>query len=102
MVCYPMTALAKAELVLGMTATRDYESGALTIGLGVYVRAIIERYGMLERNAVHTPGSGPEISTEQPEEKLLDAAGAVLYRQIVESLQYLAQVTRPDICYAVN
>ena len=45
---------------------------------------------------------GPEISIEQPEEKLLDAAGAVLYQQIVESLQYLAQVTRLDICYAVN
>ena len=102
MACYSMTALAKTELVLDMTATRDYEGGALTIGESPYVRVILERYGMLECNAVYAPGSGPDISTEQPEEKILDAAGAILYQKIVESLQYLAQVTRLDICYNVN
>ena len=57
---------------------------------------------MLDSNPVHTPGYGLELSTEQPEEKLLGAIGIKFYQAIVGSLLYLTQVSRYDMCYAVN
>ena len=49
----------------------------------------------------HT-GYGQELSSEQPEDKLLGAQGIKLYQSITGSLLYLAQCTRYDLCYAVN
>lgn len=57
---------------------------------------------MLDSNPVHTPGYGLELSTEQPEEKLLGATGIKLYQAIVGSLLYLTQISGYDMCYAVN
>ena len=57
---------------------------------------------MLECNTVNTLGYGPELSNEQPEEKLSGARGIKLCQVIVGSLLYFAQVTRYDICYAVH
>ena len=57
---------------------------------------------MQNTNAAHTPGYGPELSAEQPEDKLLGAEATKLYQSITGSLLYLAQCTRYDLCYAVN
>ena len=57
---------------------------------------------MQDCNSVHTPGYGPELSEEQPKVKLLGAQGVKFYQAIMGSVLYLAQVTRYDICYAVN
>ena len=57
---------------------------------------------MQDCNSVHTPGYGPELSEEQPKGKLLGAQGVKFYQAIMVSVLYLAQVTRYDICYAVN
>ena len=57
---------------------------------------------MLACKSVHAPGYGPELSEEEPEETLLGAQDVKLYQAIVGSVVYLAQVTRYDICYAVN
>ena len=53
-------------------------------------------------NAAHTPGYGPELSAEQPDDKLLGAEATKFYNSITGSLLYLAQCTRYDLCYAVN
>ncbi len=99
---FAMTDMGEVSLILGMSVTRNYEKGTLTITQKDYVHNILERYGMLDCNSVHTPGYGPELSEEQPEEKLLGSQGVKLYQAIVGSVLYLAQVTRYDICYAVN
>ena len=57
---------------------------------------------MPECNTVNTPGYGPELFDEQPEEKQLGSRNIKLYQAIVGSLLYFAQFTRYDICYAVN
>ena len=49
----------------------------------------------------NTPGYGPELSNERPK-NLLRARDIKRYQAIVGSLFYLAQVTRYDICCAVN
>ena len=97
--------MGEVSLILRMNVTRTYEEGTLTITQKYYVhyvQNILERYGMLDCNSVHTPGYGPELSEEQPEDNLLGAQGVKLYQAIVGSVLYLSQVTRYDICYAVN
>ena len=66
-----MANLCETGLFLSMTAIRGY------------VRAILERYGMLNCNAVQNPWSRPDIRTKQREKKLLDAGRVVLDQQIV-------------------
>lgn len=43
-----------------------------------------------------------ERLSDREEETLLDADGTTKYMQLVAGLNYLAQVTRPDIAFAVN
>ena len=99
---FAMTDMGEVSLILAMNVTRSYEEGTLTSTQKYYVQNILDRYGMQDCNSVHTPGYGPELSEEQPKVKLLGAQGVKLYQAIMGSVLYLAQVTRYDICYAVN
>ena len=94
--------MGEVSRILGMKVTRDYDEGTLAITQTAYVDNILERFGMQAANAAHTPGYGPELSTKQPEDKLLGAEATKLYQPITVSLLYLAQYTRYDLCYAVN
>ena len=85
-----------------MEVTRDYDEGTFAITQMACVDNILERFGMQDANAAHTPGYGPKLSAEQPEDKLLGAEATKLYQSITGSLLYLAQCTRYDLCYAVN
>ena len=67
-----------------------------------YFDNILERFEMEDANAAHTPGYGPELSAEQPEDKLLEAEATKLYQAITGSLLYLVHCTRYDLCYEVN
>ena len=49
-----------------------------------------------------TPGAGPELSLNQPENNLLDEEGKRRYQSIESTSVYLAQVSRCHILYAVN
>ena len=52
--------------------------------------------------SAHTPGYGPELPEELPEEKQLGTEGIVIYRAIVGSIRYFAQVSRHAICHAAD
>ena len=97
-----MTDMGEVSRILGMEVTRDYDKGPLVTTQTAYVDNILERFGMQDANAAHTPGYGPELSAEQPEDKLLGAEATKIYQSITGSLLYLAQCTRYDLCYAVN
>ena len=99
---FAMSDMGEVSLILGMTVTRDYDQGTLSITQKDYVENILERFGMEECNPVHTPGYGSELSNEQPEETLLGATATKLYQAIVGSVLYLTQCTRYDMCYSVN
>ena len=94
--------MGEVSRILGMEVTRDCDEGTLAITQTVYVDNILERFGMQDANAAHTPGYGPELSGEQPEDKLLGAEVTKLYQSITGSLLYLVQCTRYDLYYAVN
>ena len=99
---FEMTDMGEVSRILGMGFTGDYDEGTLAIAHTAYVDNILERFGMQDANAAHTPGYGPELSAEQPEDKLLEADATKLYQSFTGSLLYLAQCTRYDLCYAVN
>ena len=51
---------------------------------------------------VDTSGVGPEVSLNQPQERLLNEEEKRRYQAITRPVMYLAQVTRYDILDAVN
>ena len=99
---FEMTDLGDMSKVLGMNVTRDRENGMIAIDQKDYTEDIYEHYGMTNWNVALTPGVGPEISLDQPADRLLDKQGKQQYQLIAGALLYLAQVSRYDIFYAVN
>ena len=99
---FEMTDMGEVTRILGMEFKRDYDQGTLAITQTDYVENLLERFEMQNANVAHTPGYGQELSSEQPEDKLLGAQGIKLYQSITGSLLYLAQCTRYDLYYAVN
>ena len=99
---FEMTDMGEVSRIRGMEVTRDYNEGTLPITQMAYVDNVLERFGMQDANAAHTPGYRPELSAEQPEDKVLGAEETKLFQSITGSLLYLAQCTRYDLCYAVN
>ena len=97
-----MTDMGEVTRILGMEVKRDYDQGTLAITQTDYVENLLERFEMQNANVAHTPGYGQDLSSEQPEDKLLGAQGIKLYQSITGSLLYLAQCMRYDLCYAVN
>ena len=98
---FEMADMGEVSRILEMVVTRDYDEGTLAITQTTYVDNILERFGMQDANAAHTPGYRPELSAEQPEDKLLGVEATKLYQSITGSLLFLAQCTRYDLCYAV-
>ena len=99
---FEMTDMGEVSRILGMEVTRNYDEGTLAITQTAYFDNILERFGMEDANAAHTPGYGPELSAEQPEDKLLGAEATKLYQAITGNLLYLVHCTRYDLCYEVN
>ena len=99
---FEMTDMGEVTRIFGMEVKRDYDQGTLAITQTDYVENLLERFEMQNANVAHTPGYGQELSSEQPEYKLLGVQGIKLYQSITGSLLYLAQCTRYDLCYAVN
>ena len=96
-----MSDLRDVSLVLDMQVPRDRKKGTLTISQEDYTRSILARSGMENSKPSSIPGTGSELSTEQPAETLLNTEQTQRYQAITASVMYLAQITRHDIMYAV-
>ena len=88
--------------ILRMNVTRDREKGVITISQKHYTKNVAKRYGMNGCNPAYAPGVGPELSLNQPKEKLLNEEKKRRYQAISGAVVYLAQVIRYDILDAVN
>ena len=69
---FEMTEMGDVSRVLGMNIIRDREEGTITINQTDYTEDIVQRYGMRGCNPAYTPGVGPELSLDQPEENILN------------------------------
>ena len=81
-----MTDTGDVSRVLGMNVARDREEGTITINQKDYTEDIVQRYGMRGCNPAYTPGVGPELSLDQPEENLLNEEGKRLYQSMMVRL----------------
>ena len=52
--------------------------------------------------AAFTPGTGPELSLNQPDNNLLAEEGKRRYQSIVGTTKFLAQISTYDVLYGVN
>ena len=55
---FEMADMGEVSRILGMEVTRDYDEGTVAITQTAYVDNILERFGMQDANAVHSPGTG--------------------------------------------
>ena len=94
-----MTDMGDVSLVLGMQVTRDCQQKTTTIRQENYTRSILEKFGMADCKPVSTPGFGQELSTNQPEQTLLNEEETQRFQAITGSVMYLAQIPRYDVMY---
>ncbi|CAM9934493.1 unnamed protein product, partial [Sphacelaria rigidula] len=97
-----MTDFGDATKILGIDIIQDKQLGTISISQGPYVMSLLQKCGMSDCNAVHTPGIGNELTAEPEGSVPLDKDDTVDYRSIVGSLIFLCQCTRVDICFAVS
>lgn len=93
-----MKDLGVAQQCIGINITRNREAGVITIDQERYINQVLERFGMSDCKQVRTP---IEVNTKF-DKKAENEDSKFPYREAVGCLIYLAQVTRPDITYAVN
>lgn len=102
---FEMKDLGDASSVLGVRITRNDDDNSISIDQSHYIAEILKRFGMADCNPVSTPiDPNQKISskmcpTEQHEKEEMSKKP---YMQAIGSLLFAAQITRPDISYAVN
>ncbi|CAN0087386.1 unnamed protein product [Sphacelaria rigidula] len=99
---FSMTDFGDATKILGIDIIQDKQLGTLGISQGPYVMSLLQKCGMSDCNAVHTPGIGNELTAEPEGSVPLDKDDTLDYQSIVGSLIFLCQCTRVDICFAVS
>lgn len=102
---FEMTDGGEAKFVLGMHIERDRRAGTISIDQHKYIGEVLQRFNMADCNPVSTP---VDVSTKLTKKMgPTDAAGreemrSIPYQEAVGSLLFAAQVSRPDIQFAVN
>ncbi|XP_042903322.1 uncharacterized protein [Parasteatoda tepidariorum] len=74
------------------------DDGGIFIHQEAYCKKILNRFEMNECNSVSTPMEKGSITTDQSE----PLPAVVPYREAIDSLMFLAIVSRPDISYAIG
>lgn len=101
---FNMKDLGGIKQCVGLRITQDNE-GNYYIDQELYIREVIEKFNMLESNTVSSPSDpnqklsklmSPQTSNET------ESMENVPYQQLVGSLLYLVQGSRPDIAFAVG
>ena len=94
-----MKDLGDVSLILGMQVSRDRLKVTLDINQENNVKAILQRYGLVDSRSVSTPGTGKPLDLKLG--TLLDYGNKLRYQEIVRSIIYSLTCTRWDIAYSV-
>lgn len=97
---FKMKDLQEAEYCLGIKITRDFNNGKLWLDQENYTRNILEKFNMMNCKPVSTPTDPSQKLTKS--DSIDDSMKNVPYQEAVGSLLFLAQISRPDIAYAVH
>ena len=107
-----MTDLGEPKSFLGINIDRDRANKIINLTQEAYIEKMLNRFGFSKMYPQRTPKVTNQVASrerrdrEEPDddETLKKTASLVnfKFREAVGSLLYLANVTRPDILYAVN
>jgi hypothetical protein len=95
---WQVTDLGEPTKIVGIEVARDRDS--LTICQRLYIDSILSKQGLAKADKVSTPLDHNVPIQPNPEGNEGNRSNA--YAQLLGSLQFLANATRPDIAYAVN
>jgi len=100
-----MKDLGSVTEILGVCVKRKGTTGSICLSQDAYVKRIIEKFAMNYAKPILTPiEAGIKLSRDveaiSKEEK--EEMKRVLYRELVGSLTYLANTTRPDLAFVAN
>lgn len=102
---FKMKDLGEAKSCIGIHITRNRQDGKIYLDQTKYIDCILDKFGMNECNPIKTPTDVNQRLTKEmafnSEGELHDMSG-VPYQEVVGSILYLAQCTRPDIAFAVG
>ena len=82
-----------------MQIVRDRKKRTLTINQTKCIENMAKRFGLVEAKPVYTPLE-PKINLQKSKNKSELHPDNELYRRIVGSAMYAAQLCRPDILFA--
>lgn len=102
---FKMKDMGEASSVLGIRVQRNRRLGTISIDQSHYVKEIVRRFDMHDCNAVSTPmDHNQRLSAEMSPQNQLEREEMVdvPYQEAIGSIMFAAQVTRPDVCFAVN
>ena len=97
---FKMTDMGDVSRALGLQVTRNRAEKTLKIDQEDYTKSALERFGFANCKPMLTPGYGPDFSTKQPEETLLNADEKQRYQAIAGTVMYLTTVLRYDFKYS--
>lgn len=102
---FKMTDMGIATSILGIRLTRDATKHTITIDQSQYIADVLERFGMDQSKPISTPvDTNQQVSAKMcpSTENDVQEMSKIPYMQAIGSLLFAAQITRPDICFAVN
>ncbi|KAL2226878.1 UNVERIFIED_CONTAM: Retrovirus-related Pol polyprotein from transposon TNT 1-94 [Sesamum indicum] len=94
---FEMKDMGEANVILGIKLTRSTDG--IVISQSHYVKKIIEKFGYQNSRIAITPYD-PSVALFKNESGV--SVAQLRYSQIIRSLQYLANGTRPDISFSVS
>lgn len=102
---FKMKDMGEARFVLGMQIQRDRTKGTIYIDQKRYINDILTRFNMTECNPASTPMDSNQKLTKlmcpQTEEEKNEMM-QIPYQEAVGSIMFAAQVSRPDVSFAVS
>ncbi|CAM9874241.1 unnamed protein product [Choristocarpus tenellus] len=96
---FEMEDLGQSEWIMGIRVVRDLTKHEIILTQELYVRSLLDRFGMANCNSSLTPADPHELSPHP--ESLLSPHDTKHYQTLVGSLLCLSICTRPDISRAV-
>ena len=99
---FEISAKGDLNLFCGVAIDYDREAGTLKMSQEVYVKDTLRRFGMELCHHASTPLPPETHMVSAEEDELVDEEQRAMYMALIGSLQWIANYTRPDICYAVN
>ena len=89
--------LGEVKFFLGCAFIRDREAGTIEISQESYIRSVLERFNICRTSPIPASLANDNRSLMEDE-----GAGDVPFREVVGSLMWIANQTRPDISNAVR